>query len=193
MNEQNKKTVILVQKAMLTALAVVLMLTVRFPLLPAAKFLEYDMGDIPVVIATLMFGIPSGAIILVLEALVQSLTVSAASSWEGFVMHVLSSLLFISVTYFFGSIGKKKEKKRIFLTVGLVVAVSATAAVMIPLNLIFTPMYLGVPVQSVKEMMLPIIVPFNLIKCTINAVVSVALYAPLVSILKKTHLYAGKI
>ena len=188
MTKENKKTIRLVQKAMLTSLAVVLMLTVRFPLLPGAKFLEYDMGDVPVIIATLFFGIPSGAIILTAEALVQALTVSAASSWEGFVMHVLSSCLFLVITYLFYSAGKKREKEKPMLFIGLVISALATAAVMIPLNLIFTPMYLGVPVQAVKEMMLPVIVPFNLMKGAINAAVSFILFLPLKKILKKTHL-----
>lgn len=188
MTKENKKTIRLVQKAMLTSLAVVLMLTVRFPLLPGAKFLEYDMGDVPVIIATLFFGIPSGVIILTAEALVQALTVSAASSWEGFVMHVLSSGLFLVITYLFYSAGKKREKEKTMLFIGLVISALATAAVMIPLNLIFTPMYLGVPVQAVKEMMLPVIVPFNLIKGAINAAVSFILFLPLKKILKKTHL-----
>ncbi len=185
---ENKKTLQLVQKAMLTALAVVLMLVVRFPLLPTAKFLEYDMGDVPVIIATLMFGIPTGVVMLAAEALVQSLTVSAASSWEGFVMHFISSSLFLIITYVFYSAGRKKEKIKFFLIAGLTVSAAAMAALMIPLNLIFTPMYLGVPVQSVKEMLLPVIVPFNLIKGAINAAAVTIIFLPLNKILKKTHL-----
>lgn len=188
MKTDKEKTLQLVQKAMLTALAIVLMLIVRFPLLPAAKFLEYDMGDVPVIIATLMFGIPSGILMLAAEALVQSLTVSAASSWEGFVMHFLSSSLFLIVTYVFYTLGKKRNKNKLFLITGLAVSTVATAALMIPLNLIFTPMYLGVPIQAVKEMMLPVIVPFNLIKGAINAVASSVIFLPLKKILKKTHL-----
>ena len=160
----------------------------RFPLLPSAKFLEYDMGDVPVIIATLMFGIPSGILMLAAEALVQSLTVSAASSWEGFVMHFLSSSLFLIVTYVFYTLGKKRNKSKLFLITGLAVSTVATAALMIPLNLIFTPMYLGVPIQAVKEMLLPVIVPFNLIKGAINAVASSVIFLPLKKILKKTHL-----
>ncbi len=188
MVSDNKKTLRLVQKAMLTALATVLMLTVRFPLLPSAKFLEYDMGDVPVIIAALMFGIPAGIAMLTAEALIQSLTVSAASSWEGFLMHVLASSLFIVTTYVFYAAGKKKERTKIFLISGLAVSAVATAAFMIPLNLIFTPLYLGVPVQAVKEMLLPVIIPFNLIKGAINMIAVTAVFLPLEKILKKTHL-----
>lgn len=180
--------VILAQKAMLLALAVVMMLVVRFPLLPSAGFLEYDMGDIPVIIATLFFGIPTGLLILAAEALVQSLTVSASSSWEGFVMHVLATGLFLVITYVFLKIGQKNERKKLFLIIGLIISALATTALMIPLNLIFTPIYLGVPVQAVKEMLLPAIIPFNLVKGLLNAAVTFLLYYPLKKILVKTHL-----
>ena len=188
MNIKKDSVVRLVQKSMLLALAIVLMLIVRFPLLPAAKFLEYDLGDIPVIIATLFFGIPSGVLILIVEALVQSLTVSAESSWQGFVMHVLSSALFLLITYVFYRLGVKKGKQSVFLIIGLALSAVFTAAVMIPLNLIFTPMYLHVPIEAVKELMLPVIIPFNLIKCAINAALSFMIFVPLEKILKKSRL-----
>ena len=150
--------------------------------------MEYDLGDIPVIIATLFFGIPSGVLILIVEALVQSLTVSAESSWQGFVMHVLSSALFLLITYVFYRLGVKKGKQSVFLIIGLALSAVFTAAVMIPLNLIFTPMYLHVPVEAVKELMLPVIIPFNLIKCAINAALSFMIFVPLEKILKKSRL-----
>ena len=45
----------MVQLSMLAALGVVLMLMVRFPLIPSAPFLEYDMGDVPVILAAFIF------------------------------------------------------------------------------------------------------------------------------------------
>ena len=59
--------------------------------------------------------------------------------------------------------------------VSLVVATLAAVAMMIPLNLIFTPMY-GTPVDVVKSMMWPVIVPFNLIKFGLNSVITAVLY-----------------
>lgn len=186
--KRNDKTLFLVQKAMLLALAIVFMLVIRFPLLPAAKFLEYDMGDIPLVIATLLFGAPTGVLMLGLEALVQSLTVSAASSWEGFVMHFCAGTLFLVTVSLISKIGKKNGKEKLFLCIGLVVGTLISTAVMIPLNLIFTPMYLGVEVDAVKQLMLPAIIPFNLLKGAINTIVAIATYLPLKKILKKTHM-----
>ena len=56
---------------------------------------------------------------------------------------------------------------------------------MIPLNLIFTPLFMGSPVDAVLEMILPIILPFNLMKAGINAVVTGLLFKHLEVVAKK--------
>jgi riboflavin transporter FmnP len=50
------------------------------------------------------------------------------------------------------------------------------AAVMIPLNLLLTPLFMGAPVQVVVDMIIPAILPFNLIKAGLNSVVTLILY-----------------
>jgi riboflavin transporter FmnP len=60
--------------------------------------------------------------------------------------------------------------------------------VMIPLNLIFTVRFMGVPKEAVIDMLLPTIIPFNLLKGIIHSVVVVALYPALMRILKKSKL-----
>ena len=42
--------------AMLAAVAVVSVYFIKFPLLPSAPFLEYDIADVPVLIGTMLFG-----------------------------------------------------------------------------------------------------------------------------------------
>ena len=181
---KNNKLIKLVETSVLAALAVVFMLVIRFPLLPSAGFLEYDMGDIPVIIATLICGPGAGAAVLFFVSLIQSLTVSAASSWQGFIMHFFSSGLFITVLFFL----RKKLKDKKGLSVSLAVSTASMAAVMIPLNLIFTPMYMNVPVQAVIELLLPAIIPFNLLKGIINSIIIMLLFYPLEKILKKANL-----
>ena len=46
-------------------------------------------------------------------------------------------------------------------------------------NMVVTPAYTGVPLETVLGMILPIIIPFNLLKFTINSVVAGIVYAPL--------------
>lgn len=48
--------VALVQMGMLAAIAVVLVMLIHFPIIPAVSFIEYDMADVPVLIGTLLYG-----------------------------------------------------------------------------------------------------------------------------------------
>ena len=98
----NKKILRTVQLAMLTAISIVLLYLIRMPLIPSAPFLEYDMADVPVLIASLLFGPASGMLTLLAVCLIQALTVSAINGWIGFVMHFVASsalLLVASVIY----------------------------------------------------------------------------------------------
>lgn len=174
----------LVQSGVLCALGVVFMLCIRFSILPGAAFLEYDMGDIPIILATLILGLKYGYAILGIVAGIQALTVSAASSWEGFLMHFIATGLYITVLYLL----TKKCKTIKQIIPGVISGSAAQILIMIPLNLIFTPLYLGCPVQSVIELLLPAIIPFNAIKALINSVITVLLFPVLFKILKKSGL-----
>ena len=188
MQKKSKFSLIhMVITGILSALAIVLMLIVRFSLLPGAKFLEYDMGDFPVIIASLFVGTPSGFIVLFFVSIVQSLTVSAASSCQGFLMHIFSTGIYIIVLKLFTL--KKDSISR--LAIGTGVATLALTAIMIPLNLIFTPMYLNTTVDAVLELMLPAIIPFNFLKGIINSIITICVYHPLKKILTKSNLFLG--
>ena len=43
-------------------------------------------------------------------------------------------------------------------------------------NLLVTPAWLGVPLQAVIDMIVPILTPFNLIKAVLNAVLTLVVY-----------------
>ncbi len=83
--------------AMLAAISIVLMYFVRFPILPAAPFLEYDMADVPILIGTFLFGPVKGLILTILVSLIQGFTVSAASGWIGILMHIFATGAFVIV------------------------------------------------------------------------------------------------
>ena len=189
MQKKSKKNLLrLVLTAMMAALSVVFMFIVRFSILPGAKFLEYDMGDIPVILSTLFLGTPAGAFVLVFVSLIQSLTVSAASSWQGLVMHVLSTGAYVITLKL---ITHKKDGRK-HLIAGVVASTLVLTAIMIPLNLIFTPLYLNTTVDAVLQLMLPAIIPFNFLKGIINSLVIILLYVPLKEILKKSNMLNKK-
>lgn len=167
--------------AMLTALSIVSLYVIRMPLIPAAPFLEYDAADIPVLIGSMLLGPVSGIVTLLAVCLIQALTVSASSGWIGFVMHFVAS----SVLVLIASLIYKRKQTTASLVVGLVIGSIAMTAVMIPLNLVFTGIFLGAGTQTVVQMLMPAIIPFNLLKAGINSAVTFAVFTPIKSILKK--------
>jgi riboflavin transporter FmnP len=164
----------------LSALGVVLMLLVRFPIFPAARFLEYDGGDISALIGTFLYGPGGGLIITVIVSVIQAMTVSADAGWIGAIMHIAATGTMVV------SAGLIYRKFRTFkgAVVALIVGSLGMTGVMAILNLIFTPMYMGVSIEMVKGMLLPIIIPFNLIKSIGNSAVTMLVYKSVGRILR---------
>lgn len=177
----------LVTLAVLAAIGIVLMLVVRFPLFPSASFLEYDMADVPVFLATMFFGIPDGLAVLVVISVIQGLTVSAGSGWIGIVMHIVASGAFVLAL---GLITRRKKTVP-YIVCGHVAGILVMALLMCGMNLLLTPIFMGTPVDAVKDMLVPIILPFNLLKGLINSVVATVLYLPLRKVLVKEKLVAA--
>ena len=55
-------------------------------------------------------------------------------------------------------------------------------------NYIITPIYFGMPRAAVAAILLPGILPFNLLKGCLNATITVLLYKPVVQGLRHAHL-----
>ena len=155
------------QMGVLTAIAIVLVALVRIPLIPVTQFLVYDMADVPILIGTLLLGTVPGLF--------------SADGWIGLVMHfVASGALVVLVGLFY----RRRHKMRDAI-IGMVLGTIAMTAVMIPMNLIFTVEFLGTPRQVVMDMLVPAIIPFNLLKGGLNCVISGLLFQALVPFLRR--------
>ena len=73
---------------------------------------------------------------------------------------------------------------------GLILGVLLMTAVMLAWNYIITPLYMHVPREVVAGMLIPTFLPFNLVKGGLNAGITMLVYKPLVSALRKAHLLA---
>jgi len=168
----------------LSSLAVLLMFYIRFPIIPAASYLMYEPADVPVVFGAFMFGPVAGLIVTFVVSFIQAITVNAAEGWVGFIMHFIATGTLAVVA---GSIYKKIPtiKGAVF---ALVAGSLSMAAIMIPANLIFTVHFFGVPHDVVVKSIWPIIIPFNLIKASVNSTLAVLVYK---SIGRLIHRYAA--
>lgn len=161
--------------ALLIALSIVMFTIFRFPPFPvAASHLEYDMADVPILIGSFMFGPVAGLLLSLFASIIQGLTVSVQSGPVGMLMHFIATGAF-AVTA--GTIYKFK-KTYTGAIIGLVCGTLAMAAVMVPANLIITVRFWHVPYDVVKGMLLPVIIPFNLLKAGLNSVIVFFLYKP---------------
>jgi riboflavin transporter FmnP len=182
--EKSKKPInlrMLTTMGVFAAISVVLVLLVHFPLIPAAPFLEYDPADIPILIVAFAYGPVAGLTVTLVAALVQGLTVSAASGLYGIIMHILSTGSFVFAAGLFYRFKHTKKGAALALIVGVLVS----AAVMVPANLIVTPIFMGAPVAAVKALLLPAIIPFNLIKSGVNALITFFVYKHISRLIKR--------
>lgn len=172
---KQNKTQKLVLLAVLTAISIVLLYIpfLRFPLL--VSYLEYDAMDIPILIGGFLLGPAAGMAITFVSALIQGITVSAGSGIYGILMHFIATSAFVLTA----SMIYRNKKTAGFLIIGLVCGTLAMTAIMIPANLIVTPLFLGMPVSAVAELILPVIIPFNLLKAGINSIVTLLIFLPL--------------
>lgn len=178
--KQKMTTRQMVGMAMLAAISIVFVSVIHFPLFPAAAFLEYDPADIPILIGTFAYGPIAGFILTVVVSLIQGSTVSAGSGIIGIIMHIVATG---SCTLISGTIYQKMKTKKgaaISLSVGVITMTFA----MVLMNLILTPLFMGAPVEAVMAMLVPIIIPFNLLKSCINCFITFLLYKSISHLLK---------
>lgn len=166
----------LVKMAVLSALSIVLMVLIRFPIIPSAAFLEYEPADVPILIASFIYGPLSGLLVTVVVSVLQAITLSAGSGWVGLVMHIISTGTLAVVAGFIYRKIHTLKGAIIALTLGSL----AMTLVMIPSNLFFTVRFWGYPYDAVVAMLPTAIIPFNLVKSVLNSVLVLILY-------KSTH------
>lgn len=170
--------------AILSALAYVVMLFVHFNIVPGVNFLTYDPKDVVIIIGGFILGPLASFIISVLVCLAEMFTISG-TGWIGMLMNLISSAsLACTASYIY----KKKHTMAGAIT-GLACGVLLTTLMMVLWNYIITPLYQGLPRSLVASMLLPVFVPFNLLKGVLNASLTLLIYKPLMTALRKSRLF----
>ena len=166
---------------MLGAISLILVATVHFPIIPAAPFLEYDPADVPILIGTFAFGPVAGFLLTVVVSIIQGMTVSAASGGPiGIIMHIFATG---SCVLNAGNI-YRRNKTRKTAAIALIVGALVMTGAMVLMNLVLTPIFLGTSMEEVIPMLLPAIIPFNLIKAGLNCAITFVLYKSISHLLK---------
>jgi len=169
--------------ALLAAVAFVVMYLSKLIPVNVLGFLNFDLKDVIICIAGFLFGPLAAAGISVVVSLIEMVTISSTGFW-GLLMNVLSTCAFVcTAAYVYG---RNKTIKNAIL--GLVIGVLLMTALMLLWNYLITPIYMKVPREQIVGLLVPIFLPFNLIKGGINATLTLLLYKPIVNALRKARL-----
>ena len=166
--------------ALLTAIAYAMMVVGRIPMI---DFLKYDPKDIVILLSGMAFGPGVTVLISLITSVIEFMTVSNTGI-IGLFMNVLSTVAFATVA----TIIYKRKPNHKSLIVGLFMGAILMTLVMVLWNYIVTPFYLQIPREAVVGMLLPVIVPFNLIKAGINSGIIFMIYKPILRVFEKHNL-----
>ena len=180
MSTRTANTKKLVTLAMLAAIAYAVTFVSHFLIPPIQGFLSYDPKDIIISIGGFIFG-PLSAVV----ALIEMVTISATGP-IGCIMNILSSCCFACTASF---IYKKRHTLKGAIA-GLAVGAVATTIFMLLWTFLITPIYMGMPRAAVADLLAPVFLPFNLSKYALNAAITMLIYKPVVTALRKAHLIA---
>ncbi|MBQ6312350.1 MAG: ECF transporter S component [Lachnospiraceae bacterium] len=187
MNEQrtgkfSSKT--LVSMAMLCAIAFIAKWISNF--LPTVQgFLSFDLKDVVIAIGGFILGPLQAALIALIVSLIEMITISSTGP-IGLVMNLLSSCSFACIA---AAIYRRNKNMKSAVT-GLACGVVCMTVIMLLWNWLITPLYMGVPRSVVAGMLMTVFLPFNLAKGGINATLTMVLYKPVVTALRKAGLVA---
>jgi riboflavin transporter FmnP len=154
-----------------------------FGRIPVVGFLKYDPSDVVVTIGGFLLGPLTALAISVLVPVIEMLTVSDTGP-IGALMNIISTAAFACLAAY---VYKKKHDMK-GAVIGLVGGVLLMTALMLLWNYAITPGYMGVEQEDVNAMLLPMFLPFNLLKGGLNAAFTLLLYKPLANILRKSGL-----
>lgn len=158
----------LVTMALMCAIGVALSF-IEIPLFPAAPWLKYDPSAVPAMVCGFAYGPGAGIAVGFIGALVHALL---SGNWIGAIMNII---VIIGCVLPSALIYKRMHTMK-GAVIGLVVGIIVSMLFVIGGNLIFTPLFAGIPVSAVIDLIIPVLIPFNTLKAILNAVLTLIIY-----------------
>lgn len=168
-------------------IAVSFLVTFCTAMFKVSGFLSLDLKDAVLSMISLMYGPLYGFISVIAVALLEFITISSTGVY-GLIMNILASGTFVLVC---GTVYKFKRNFTGAILAGILTIISVTA-VMITANIFITPYYLKMPTEVVLDMIIPVLLPFNLFKSVLNSSLMLLIYKPFTNVLKKNRLLEQK-
>ena len=178
MNKTKKYVII----GLMCALAYILTFVGRLPI-STVGFLKYDPKDVIIVIGGFIYGPLAAIVISVIVSFIEMITISDTNI-IGCIMNIVSTVSFAAVA----SAIYQKRRTMSGAVMALVTGMLAMTSSMIVWNYFLTPIFYGMPRSEVVKMLLPIFLPFNIIKSGLNTAFTLIVYKPFVKALRRSGL-----
>lgn len=146
-------------------------------------FLSYDLKDAFITIGAMFLGPIAGITMSAIVALLEFITISDTGVY-GLIMNFISSAVFALVA----PLIYKYRRKLSGAVIGLLCSVITTVVIMMAANLLITPYYMGVTIDDVIGLIPTLLLPFNAVKCVLNASLVLLLYKPTTTALRASGL-----
>ncbi|MBI0106889.1 ECF transporter S component [Lactobacillus sp. W8089] len=167
----------------LAAFGALAYLSAVFLKIPMISFLKYEPKDVILILGGIVFGPIFSIILSIIVPFFEMITVSSTGI-IGFVMNVIAAICFVLPPVL--AYSKKKKTKN--LIIGLIIGIVMLTAFMLLWNYVLSPIFFGYSRAAVVKMLIPVILPFNLIKGSLNSILVLILYKPIVQALLKSNI-----
>lgn len=154
------------------------------------QFLTLDIKDAIITVGALYFG-PLVGVLMSLTVSLLELFFGSDTGLYGFIMNFVGSAVFSLVA----SLIYTRKKNIVNAVSALLCACITMTVVMLAANLIITPLFMasrGMDRRAIEQMIVPLLLPFNLFKGLLNAAIVMLIYKPLSLALKKIG-FSGEI
>lgn len=158
----------LVTMALLCAIAA-LFSFVQIPLIPGAAFLTYDPSLMPAMVCGFAFGPGAGVAVGAVAAVIHGLILG---EWVGSLMNIVATVCFVAPAAALYS----RRRTLAGGIAGLVIGVIAATAGSIAANLTIGVAFWYGSVEAITPLILPALLPFNLVKGVVNALLTLIVY-----------------
>lgn len=182
MKSNNFSTKKLVGIAVFAALAFGVTFIFRIPVM----FLTFDAKDAILTVASFIYG-PGAAIIMSLIISILEISISETAV-IGALMNFVSSAVFAGTA----SLIYKRNRTYTGALIGIFTSVAITTAVMMVMNILVTPIYMGVERSVVISMLPTVLLPFNFAKTLMNGAIAMLIYKPVAVAMRRAKLLDGK-
>ena len=155
-NENRWSTKQLVVMALMCALALLLSF-IEFPIFPSASFLKLDVSLVPSTVVGFAYGAGPGLVVGLACAVAHA---AITGNWVGCLMSCIVAIVYIvPAALIYARMHTLKGG-----IIGLVVATVCLIVGIIIANLVIDPLFYGMPFEAVAALVVPAILPFNVIK-----------------------------